>query len=196
MDDPDVRLVVREDKQWEKYVMAELLIPDVVNNWGDIYTRESIRRFAEAYAEKGYGMDINHDNEDVNKTKCYVVESFIARAGDPDFVEGSWVLGVKVIDDDLWNDILDGTINGFSYEAMVKATAVTFEGLENVQVFGTTEPHPIDGHTHDYLILLDLFNNPLEGATSETDGHSHRITAHTVTEVDSGHNHRFQVMVK
>lgn len=196
MDDPDVRLVVREDKQWEKYVMAELLIPDVVNNWGDIYTRESIRRFAEAYAEKGYGMDINHDNEDVNKTKCYVVESFIARAGDPDFVEGSWVLGVKVIDDDLWNDILDGTINGFSYEAMVKATAVTFEGLENVQVFGTTEPHPIDGHTHDYLILLDLFNNPLEGATSETDGHSHRITGHTVTEVDSGHNHRFQVMVK
>lgn len=196
MDDPDVRLVVREDKQWEKYVMAELLIPDVVNNWGDIYTRESIRRFAEAYAEKGYGMDINHDNEDVNKTKCYVVESFIARAGDPDFVEGSWVLGVKVIDDDLWNDILDDTINGFSYEAMVKATAVTFEGLENVQVFGTTEPHPIDGHTHDYLILLDLFNNPLEGATSETDGHSHRITAHTVTEVDSGHNHRFQVMVK
>lgn len=195
-DKKDVRLVVREDRQWEQYVLAEILIPDTVNNYGDIYTRDAIKEFCEEFARKGYGLDINHDNEDVTGTKCFVVESFIARAGDPDFVEGAWVLGVKVTDDELWKDILEGRINGFSYEALVSFTPVSFTGLEDVQVYGTTEPHPVDGHTHDYLIILDLFNNPAAGATSETNGHHHKILGHTVTEVESGHNHRFQVLVE
>lgn len=194
MDAQETRLVLRGDRKWEQVVFAEVLLPDVVNTFGDIYTREAIVEFAHEFARRGYGIDIEHDNENVDGTKCYVVESFIVREGDPDFVVGSWVVGMKIIDDDLWGQILAGEINGYSYEALVHMLPVVFTAQSETQVVGVTEPHPDDGHTHDYLVLVDEFNVPISGGTSETDGHSHRILFHTTTEVENGHNHRYQVI--
>lgn len=188
------RVVVREDKAWERIAFAEVLVPDVVNNYGDVYTRDAITEFAHEFARKGYGLDVNHDNVDVTGTGYYVVESFVARDGDPDFIEGSWVVGIKVVDDTLWQQILDGELNGFSYEATVEMTPVLFTGTAGRQVVGATMPHPIDGHTHTFVLIVDEMNNPKAGATSENAGHSHEIVSHTVTEVADGHNHRFQVV--
>lgn len=189
------RLILRDDKQWEQVVFAEVLVPNVVNSFGDIYTREAIVEFAYEFARQGYGLDIDHDNVDVSGTKYYVAESFIARDGDPDFIDGSWVVGVKVLDADLWAQILAGEINGFSFEAEVAMQPVTFLASDQRVIVGTTEPHPLDGHTHTYTLVLDSLNRPFEGGTSVDDGHSHRIRNHTVTEVTDGHNHRYQVIV-
>lgn len=191
---PDRKVVVREDRKWERVVFAEVLVPDTVNNYGDYTTAEAIVEFAYEFARRGYGLDVNHDNNDVSGTGYYVVESFIARAGDPDFIEGSWVVGVKIVDDDIWAQVLAGDLNGFSYEALVEITPVVLEVEDGVQVAGETEPHPEDGHTHTFLLILDEKSNPQAGATSETNGHSHRIVSHTTTEVAEGHNHRYQVV--
>jgi hypothetical protein len=56
-------------------------------------------------------IDKNHDGE---ANKGVVVESFIARSGDPDFPEGTWALGVHVTDDGTWKAIEKGEITGFS----------------------------------------------------------------------------------
>lgn len=189
------RLVLREDRKWEQVVFAEVLVPDVVNSYGDVYTREAIVEFAYEFARQGYGLDIDHDNVDVTGTKYYVAESFIARDGDPDFIDGSWVVGVKVTDSELWQRILDGEINGFSFEAEVSMQPVTFLAQDQRIVVGRTEPHPVDGHTHTYTLVVDALNRPFQGGTSEDAGHSHRILSHTVTEVSEGHNHRYQVIV-
>lgn len=191
---PDRKVVVREDRKWERVVFAEVLVPDTVNNYGDYTTADAIVEFAYEFARRGYGLDVNHDNNDVSGTGYYVVESFIARAGDPDFIEGSWVVGVKIVDDDIWAQVLAGDLNGFSYEALVEFTPVVLEVEAGVQVAGVTEPHPEDGHTHTFLLILDEKSNPQAGATSETNGHSHRIVSHTTTEVAEGHNHRYQVV--
>lgn len=194
MTDSVARIVFREDKKWEQVVFAEVLVPDVVNNYGDIYTEEAIAEFAYEFARQGYGIDVDHDNEDINGTGAYVVESFLVRAGDPDFIKGSWVIGVKVVDEELWEGILSGSINGFSYEAMVTMVPVTFTGVSGRQVSGTTSEDPSDGHSHTYVVFLDAFNNPISGATSENADHSHTIVSHTTTEVVNGHNHRYQVV--
>lgn len=191
---PTDRLILREDRQWEQVVFAEVLVPDVVNSFGDVYTREAIVDFAYEFARQGYLLDIDHDNVDVTGTKYYVVESFIARDGDPDFIDGSWVVGVKVLDADLWSKILSGAINGFSFEAEVSMQPITFVAQDQRIVVGRTEPHPLDGHTHTYTLVVDSLNRPFEGGTSEDAGHSHRILTHTVTEVAEGHNHRYQVI--
>ncbi len=189
------RLVLREDRNWEQVVFAEVLVPEVVNNYGDIHTRESVVEFAYEFARRGYGLDVNHDNVDVTGTAYYVVESFIARDGDPDFIDGSWVVGVKIVDADLWARILAGDINGFSYEALVEMIPVEFVGTTNRQIAGETSPHPVDGHSHTFVLFVDAQNNPTAGGTSVNAGHSHRIVSHTTTEVADGHNHRFQVIV-
>lgn len=200
MSQTPIKWVVRKDAEgFERVVMAEMLIPDVPNVYGDIYTREAIREFCYEHARQGYGIDINHDKVNVDHEKAYVVETFIARAGDPDFIEGSWVVGMKIIDDDLWADILSGAINGYSFEALCEMQPVVFQNLRNRQVVGVTEPDPYDGHVHDFVVLLDVFNRPMAGGTGIVNGHSHRIVTHTTTEDAIGltgrtHSHRYQVI--
>lgn len=191
-------IIQRTDGGFEQYVMAELLIPDTPNVYGDITTRDAIREAAFEFARQGYQLDVNHDQ--IDRKGLVVVESFIARAGDPDFIEGAWVIGMRILDNDLWQQVLDGELNGFSYEAEVSMLEITIENLTNRQVSGVTEPDPLDGHTHDYLVILDPLNRPISGGTGVTNGHSHRIVSHTITERASSfggsdHLHRYQVIV-
>lgn len=195
-----LHLIQRYDGEFERVCYAELLIPDTPNHYGDITTREMVREFAYEFARQGYGVDVNHDGVNVQGTELVIVESFITRPGDPDFIEGSWVVGMKILSDDLWNQVLAGTLNGFSFEAECYMTPILIQNLKNRQVTGETEPDLIDGHTHPYLVLLDPLNNPISGGTGETNGHSHRITTHTVTGVARAfggvnHSHRYQVIV-
>ena len=191
----DFRFVQRDDGGFEQIVMAEVLIPNVPNSYGDIYTEAAIREFCYTYAIQGYGIDVYHEQEDIIGTGAVVVESFIARAGDPDFHPGSWVVAMKILDDDLWQEILDGKINGYSYEALTFLTPVVYQNLRERQISGITEPDPHDGHTHSYLVVLDATNRPVAGGTSLTNGHSHTISRHTTTDSANGHTHRYQVLV-
>lgn len=187
------KVLRRDDQGWERVVMAEMLIPDTPNSYGDIYTREAIKDFAYQFAMQGYGIDVNHDNWDVTG-QVYVVESFIARPGDPDFIEGSWVLAMKILDDAIWQKVLDGEINGYSYEALVTMLPVEITNLRNRTVTGVTHPDLFDGHTHNYTVVLDPLNNPISGGTDVVDGHSHTITRTTVTDFADAHQHRYDVL--
>ncbi len=196
-----LQVVQREDKTFERVVMAELLIPDTPNSYGDIYTRDSIKEFVYEFARQGHGLDVDHDQVNVDGKEWIVVESFIARPGDPNFIEGSWVIGAKILSDTLWQRVMDGDINGFSFQADCWTEPVVIQNLANRQVTGLTEPDPIDGHQHTYLVILDPLNVPIAGGTGETDGHSHKIATHTVTMkaisiYGAGeHSHRYQVIV-
>lgn len=193
MSDQSPRIVLREDRKWEQVVFSEVLVPGVPNSFGDIYTLEAVREFAYEFARVGYGIDVNHDNSD-QTGKVYVVESFIARDGDPDFLPGSWVVGMKIADDELWARVLSGNLNGYSYEAVVNMIPLEFYGMRGRQLSGTTSADPSDGHTHTYLVIVDELNKPISGSTSFDNGHAHTISSHTVTDVSSGHNHRIQVV--
>lgn len=190
-------ILTRNEAGFEQIVMGEVLIPDTPNTWGDIYTRESIREFCYTFAAHGLngnvGNDIEHSQEDVTGD-VYVVESFIARPGDPDFIEGSWVVAMKIVDPDLWQQVVDGELNGFSFEAICALTPVKINNLRNRTITGITAPDLLDGHTHSYVVVVDALNKPISGSTGVTDGHSHSITRHTTTDVSDNHKHRFDVL--
>lgn len=187
-------LHVRSDQQWERVVMAEVLVPEVPNVFGDYWTKEAIKHAAYAFMQRGFGIDVEHDNVDVTGLGAVVVESFIARSGDPTFIEGSWVVGMRILDDALWADVLDGKINGFSYEALVEFfygfVTMVDDGIRQ----GTTEPDPEDGHTHEFMVLVGMDNRPIDGGTTVTLGHSHTISYHSVTDEADGHVHRYNLV--
>ena len=190
----EVNLVLRDDRKWERVVFGEVLIPETPNVYNDYWTKEAIRHAAYLFAQQGYGIDLEHDNVDLTGLKAIVVETFIARPGDPDFIEGSWVVGMKILDDDLWQAVLNNEINGYSYEAIIEFmdAILTIED-DGIRV-GVTEPDLEDGHTHDFMIMVDETNRPISGGTSETDGHSHTISTHTVTDEAEGHTHRYNLV--
>lgn len=194
MSQVESRLVLREDKTFEQVVFCEVIVPDVINVVGDISSREHVRDFAYEFARQGYGVDVDHDQIDVAGKDCYVVESFIARDGDPDFIAGSWVVGLKITNDALWARILAGEINGLSFDADVKCIEIEYETGGSRVLTGITEPDPFDGHTHVYTVVIGDDNRVTSGGTSETNGHSHTITSHTTTGKASNHKHRYQIV--
>lgn len=191
--------VIREDaeQEFQKVAFAEVLVPNEVNVFGDIHTPEGVREFAYKFMMAGIGtnvgIDINHDNVDVYG-EVYVVESFIAREDDKEFIPGSWVVGIFVESDIIWQKILDGELNGFSYEALVNFQPVLVEVPDNDTVTGMTEADVYDGHTHAFVVILDNDGRVVEGSTSFDHGHSHDITEHSVTKESSSHKHRFNVI--
>jgi len=192
--------IVREDpKVFECVVFAEVLIPEVRNVCGDFWTRENIKDAAYKFMMQGFGIDIEHDKVDVNGADVFVVESFIARPGDPDFIEGSWVVASKIVNPALFQQVLDGNINGYSYEALLGFSPITLETNDDGVRMGDTEPDPFDGHTHFFTVIVDDNNRPISGGTTVDMGHSHNILTHTVTENAStmdgySHNHRYNLV--
>jgi len=182
--------------EYERIAFAEVLIPDSPNVYGDLHSAENIRQFAYGFMINGFGIDIDHNNINVT-SQVKIIESFIARAGDPVFVEGAWVVGILVLDDEIWEDILSGELNGFSYQAMVSVLPVQVVYPDIQEFQGVTYPDIDDGHVHSFYVMLDEDGRVKVGGTDEVRGHSHAILSHTYSErsTEGGdvHRHRYSL---
>lgn len=87
--------------------------PDEVDSQGDFATQEEIEAAAHRFLANGFvgRIDVEHNQQ---PTDARVVESFIAKSGDPHFPEGSWAVSVKLTEP-LWQDVTVGRLNGFSF---------------------------------------------------------------------------------
>lgn len=192
-----VRWLRRDGADWEKVAFAEVLIPNVSNLMGDYWTEDAIVEAAHMFMIKGFKRDIEHDQLD-HSSEWSVVESFIAGPDNPTFVPGSWVVGIKVHSDAVWQDILDCNINGFSYEALVSFLAAQLEedASFSFDKQGITEPCQNDGHVHSFAIVVDINGRPVSGVTDVVQGHIHAISCATFTELTDGHRHRINLIQK
>lgn len=189
-----IKLHVRADSpEWEQVVFAEVLVPETPNVFGDYWTKPAIREAAYTFMREGFGIDLDHDNVDITG-RVYVVETFIAREGDPDFIGGSWVVGMKIEDPQLWQDVLDNKINGYSYEALISFLTATLHIEDDGVRTGFTEPDLEDGHRHAFMVMVDEDGRPTSGGTDEVNGHWHEITSYPVTATAAGHNHRYNLV--
>lgn len=133
----DEVIEVPETDEEERIVGGIVLRPqesteDVIDLQADYYTAEDIydaaHYFMENYWNEGdHGMRVMHKGEIVND-KIRILESYIAPVDfdvivhklgvDGDKVEvtkGSWIMIVKVLNDELWDDVKDGGFSGFSF---------------------------------------------------------------------------------
>lgn len=113
----------------KQIVFGEVYIPDRRDTDGNFMTAETIEKMAHDFLANKKNSQISK-NHDGNSNKGCVVESFIAREGDPDFIAGSWVVGVHVPDVEIWKQIEKGELTGFSIEG---SGILVEEGAENEQ---------------------------------------------------------------
>jgi hypothetical protein len=180
-------------------VYGEVYAPGLPDSQGDVMSEDEIRKAAWSFCARGRvkRIDLQHDNIECG---AVVVESFIARAEDPVFTPGAWVLGVHVPDTVLWEKIKSGELNGFSFQALVARKEATIEVVIPDELKGRVEK--ADGHVHQYRVRFDADGNFMGGETDEVDGHYHRIKGGSVTEKaeatgtqpTDAHTHRFHLM--
>ena len=89
------------------------------------FPKETIRKIALNLFKKGYNTSMNIEHTDKN-ADSHIYQSFIVDSklginspkGMEELPDGSWVIGVKVNSEELWNDIKSGKRNGFSVEGL------------------------------------------------------------------------------
>lgn len=178
------------DGEGDKHlVYGEVYAPDRPDAQGEFMRADQIVKMAHEFTRKNQmgQIDLMHNNKLVKGAS--VVESFIARKGDPDFIEGAWVVGVHVPDENLWKSIKKGDINGFSMEALVSRHIQEVEIEIPPVVRGLTSKS--EDHTHEFYVTYDREGNFRGGTTNVVNGHKHEILAGTHTETSNGHRHRF-----
>jgi hypothetical protein len=169
---------------------AEVYAPNVPDSDGDFMTPVELRKTAHKFlmSKSTDHIDVNHDH---NRSGAMVVESFIARKDDPDFIPESWVVGVFIPDPDLWQRVKSQELNGFSIEASVKSN----KRKVNIPVpeFLTGETSEVEGHSHRFKVEFDIKTGGFVGGRTLDDdtGHGHSIVRGTVTEKTEDHRHRF-----
>ncbi len=169
-------------------VYGEVYPPNIPDSQGDFMTVIEVRKMAHSFMKgmKVSKVDTNHDNIENDSV---VVESFIAREGDPDFIADSWVVGVYVENPVVWKAVKSGELNGFSMEAFVhsKPKVIALEVPE--ELIGKTAME--QEHEHEFIVTMDDEGTFLGGRTNMIQGHYHEITKGTVTNESDGHAHRY-----
>ena len=99
----------------KRLVFGVVSEPLTVDAQGDVLSEEEIEQFAHNYLINSQKFDVRHNWK---RVRASIVESWIAKA---DFEwmgevikKGSWIIGVKIFDDDLWGKIKAGVYKAFS----------------------------------------------------------------------------------
>lgn len=187
---PEPVLKLDEEQQ---IVMGVVYAPGLPDSHGDYMTAEEIRKACYDFMSRGdmHAVDIMHDNK---RYGCEIVESFIVRAGDPDFpIEGSWVAAVHC-PDPIWARVKKGELNGFSMEALAFREEKEIDLEIPDRVKGVTAK--CDGHEHEFEIFFGPEGEFIGGKTAialDASGkaHYHIIRKGVMTEEVDGHHHTF-----
>ena len=113
----------------ERFVLGLVLEPNdgadgprKPDTQGDVYSAKAIRDAAHNWMEHHGQVDLNHSWRALGKNAVRVLESYLAPAdfdiGDGDdayhVVKGTWLLGLRIADDGLWQKVQTGKLGAFS----------------------------------------------------------------------------------
>jgi hypothetical protein len=113
----------------ERFVLSLVLEPTDGNGCplkpdtqGDIYSADSIRKACHAWMENSGALDLMHSWEALGRGKVRILENYIAPASFKlgegpdayDVIAGSWLLGVRIVDDALWEACKSGKLGAYS----------------------------------------------------------------------------------
>jgi len=115
----NVRLVRKDTAEpsiEERFVFGIVLEPDVVDSQLDTYSAEEVRKTAHRFME--HHAQLGKQHTEIVTGKLKVLESYIAPVdftiGTEVVKAGTWLLAIRVVDDDLWELTKSGGFTGFS----------------------------------------------------------------------------------
>jgi len=100
----------------ERYILGIVLEPDIVDGQNEVVSKQEIRQACFSFMENYKKLGVYHTEE--NKGRLAILENFLAPVtftlGEREVVEGTWLMGIRVMDDSLWSKIKNGDITGLS----------------------------------------------------------------------------------
>jgi len=109
----DLNEIQKNDEK--QFVLGEVLIPDKVDSHKDVLKKEEIEKTAWQFMRNSHAVGYRHTDY---APDSYIVESYIApiemELNNRIIKKGTWMLGVKVENNELWNEIKGNQLKAFS----------------------------------------------------------------------------------
>ncbi len=103
-------------KEEERFVLGIVLEPETEDSQHDVYSAEEIRKAAHGFMAEFQNMGLMHRT--LVNGKVQILESYLAPVafsiGKQKVKKGTWLLGTRVLDDDLWGAVKTGKLQGYS----------------------------------------------------------------------------------
>jgi DNA adenine methylase len=100
----------------ERYVFGVVLEPEKVDAQQDIYSAAEVRDAAHRFMEEYRNLGLMH--REILGEQVKILESYLApaefEADGTRIKKGTWLLAVRVLDDELWKQVKAGELTGFS----------------------------------------------------------------------------------
>lgn len=120
----EIECEILKSNDEKQIVYGIVLEPNVVDAHGDFISKDEIEKSCHFFMLNS--QMIGYQHKKVAPAK--VVESYISPVdfdmGHQMVKKGSWILGVKVLDEDKWNEIKEGKLTGFSIGALGRRYSV------------------------------------------------------------------------
>jgi hypothetical protein len=129
-----------DDVVEERLVMSLVLEPNDGNDGAplkpdtqdDIYSADSVRKTAHGWMENYGAVDFMHNWKAIGKDGVRILESFVApvdfELGGYSVIKGTWMLALRIANDDLWEAVKNGDIGAYSIGGTATRTPI---GEEN-----------------------------------------------------------------
>ena len=99
------------------------------------FSSNTIRQIAQSFFKRKFQSNINIEHNDAENADSYVFQSFIIDKAKGisfmDLPDGTWVVGVKVLNPEVWADIKTGKRKGFSVEGVFQLERKKFNTEED-----------------------------------------------------------------
>lgn len=152
------------------------------------FGKDAIRRlmtkFMKNFGQRSWTKDHMDFAEGLTVVESWIVEDVEndkAKAlGIENFSEGSWCIGVKVDDDEIWQSIKDGRWSGFSVEAWVDMEEIEKE-IKNQKI--NKENKEIDmAKKSKFEEMIDKIKEIISDAVTEADGQDTEVQEEVIEE--------------
>lgn len=132
--------IEKADGEEERFVLSLVLEPNdgidgaplKPDTQGDIYSAAEVRKTAHAWMEHYGQIDLQHSFEALGKQDVCVLESYLAPAdfsfGEQAVVKGTWLLALRVLNDELWKAVKSGDIGAYSIGGAAMRTPLEEDG--------------------------------------------------------------------
>lgn len=142
-----IPLIKGSDPEDERYVLGVVLEPDVVDAQGDVYSADEVRQAAHRFMEEFGGLGLMHRFRVNDQVK--VLETYLAPAelsiGEVHVHKGTWLLAVRVLSDELWEQVGDGRLTGFSIGGSARRVPENGDREPEAEVSVESKKHIVKG---------------------------------------------------
>lgn len=136
-----------------------------------VFDKPAIREIATKFAAKGYMRNINLFHDDKQRTEDVIIFNFFVSDkvmgihpmdGFEDLADGSLFISCKVNDENIWKDVKEGKILGYSVEGLFNYIPVAKVLMTKQQLLSTINNASIEMTVEDFLEIAEALQNKVK----------------------------------